>query len=302
MICYWAVFTEITTVVFISYFSLFQPIGMMELNTGNPAGDLGAVMMMYGVMSGIPGGMLAAVWWAGCFTGGTKDMTIAYFMAPRVGRTTTILAIATHTYLMFWTYGQFFLWHTFPISSLWLWSVPISMVYFGILWNSIPYLSDGPATCFAHGSGALIALGICTTLAAMVIYIVRYGCFMFPCLCAPDVPGWVFFPPSPDLSNPAVAGVWDHKLLCLFLERAAELLWDPAAALSRECLWEPEEAEYRGFTCPPQPEARPTVVTRVTLLLFASVGWTGGRTSHPSRWTRRLIREECTRASAWPTI
>ena len=75
-----------------------------------------------------------------------------------------------------------------------------------------------------------------------------------------------------------------------------------AAALSRECLWEPEEAEYRGFTCPPQPEARPTAVTRVTLLLFASVGWTGGRTSHPSRWTRRLIREECTRASAWPTI
>ena len=97
MICYWAVFTEITTVVFISYFSLFQPIGMMELNTGNPAGDLGAVMMMYGVMSGIPGGMLAAVWWAGCLTGGTKDMTVAYFMAPRVGRTTTILAMATHT-------------------------------------------------------------------------------------------------------------------------------------------------------------------------------------------------------------
>ena len=41
----------------------------------------------------------------------------------------------------------------------------------------------------AHTGGIILVMGLSTLVVYMCCFFVRFGCMMFPCLCAPDVPG-----------------------------------------------------------------------------------------------------------------
>jgi hypothetical protein len=66
-----------------------------------------------------------------------------------------------------------------------------------------------------------------------LLFVSYHACFLFPCLCAPEVPGYLFFSPSGDLDSP-LSGVFDWNY-GLFLRRFGSLEpWD--------CVWTPPEA------------------------------------------------------------
>ena len=108
--------------------------------------------------------------------------------------------------MLFWWTG---IWTTllillfrYQMTPLYLWVVPASFLYFLVLWQTWPYCLDGWPVCFPHGGPCIFWAALGTTLLWTAFFILRYGCFLFPCVCAPEVPGWFFFPPSNMLLSP----------------------------------------------------------------------------------------------------
>ena len=108
--------------------------------------------------------------------------------------------------MLFWWTG---IWTTllillfrYQMTPLYLWVVPASFLYFLVLWQTWPYCLDGWPVCFPHGGPCIFWAALGTTLLWTGFFILRYGCFLFPCVCAPEVPGWFFFPPSNMLLSP----------------------------------------------------------------------------------------------------
>jgi hypothetical protein len=65
-----------------------------------------------------------------------------------------------------------------------------------------------------------------------LLFVFHHACFLFPCLCAPEVPGYLFFPPSGDIDSP-LSGTFDANYY-LVLRRIYKLEeWD--------CVWVPPE-------------------------------------------------------------
>jgi hypothetical protein len=70
-----------------------------------------------------------------------------------------------------------------------------------------------------------------------LLFVTHHACFLFPCLCAPEVPGYLFFPPSGNIDSP-LSGTFDANY-DLFLRRFGGLntwdcVWTPPAAVTDE--------------------------------------------------------------------
>jgi hypothetical protein len=114
-----------------------------------------------------------------------------------------------------------------------------------VMWQTIPYCLEGWPACWPHSGPCVIMTAICTSLVWLSFFIIRYGCFLFPCVCAPEVPGWMFFPPSDKLRSP-LQGTWDTRLPGLFVERVLAL----AGGGEWDCAWEPEPSQYDDLIVP----------------------------------------------------
>ena len=132
--------------------------------------------------------------------------------------------------------------------------VPVSNIYFAVLWQTWPYCLDGWPICFPHGGPCLFWAQFGTSLAWTSLFVLRYGCFLFPCACAPELPGWIFFSPSNHLENPlGRQGQWDTRYIALFAERLfgrSGIGWD-----WDKCEWEPKDIDYERFYHGPQQTA-----------------------------------------------
>lgn len=121
-----------------------------------------------------------------------------------------------------------------------LWLIPIHIVLYATLLLALPYCMHGPRVCAPHVGPCLWMTHLLTTLVFLLFFFVKYGCFLFPCLCALEIPAWLFFPPSDIDEPPAVLnGTFDVYAFQLALRKICELLVNPLAEWDRDCQWEP---------------------------------------------------------------
>ena len=85
-----------------------------------------------------------------------------------------------------------------------------------------------------HTGPAVELVGIATTLIFLAGFLVARGCWLFPCLCAPEVPGWLFFPPHDPPPNPLKGQIIDLYGFRVFLDKLAN-----GFAMPDDCVWEP---------------------------------------------------------------
>mmetsp|Transcript_11393 Transcript_11393/g.37976 ORF Transcript_11393/g.37976 Transcript_11393/m.37976 type:complete len:238 (-) Transcript_11393:118-831(-) len=182
---------------------------------------------------------------AACLDPATFLATTKYVDGPRVA-----VVRRTYRYILFWwiglwTFALLILFHV-CYTPLYSWVVPVSNIYFAVLWQTWPYCLDGWPICFPHGGPCLFWAQFGTSLAWTSLFVLRYGCFLFPCACAPELPGWFFFSPSNHLENPlGRQGQWDTRYIALFAERLfgrSGIGWD-----WDKCEWEPKDIDYERF-------------------------------------------------------
>lgn len=177
---------------------------------------------------------------AGCFDTTFYAAASAYVVGPRVLRVDRILSYVQYWWTGIWTMVMLALFHV-SFNVFYLWLIPISCLYSMILWQTLPYCLDGWPVCFPHGGPSISLVAIGTTFAWVALFCLRYGCFLFPCACAPEVPGWMFFPPTDKIKSP-LDGVWDTRLAALFVQRVVGAwggeTWD--------CAWEPRPDEFEA--------------------------------------------------------
>ena len=140
------------------------------------------------------------------------------------------------SYIYLWTTGLGFIIMLVLIkiqmTLLYLWAVPVVILIYMTAWQALPYNTHGWPVCPAHTGPCLAMTAIATSLLYICLFCFYHGCFLFPCLCAPEVPGYLFFPPNGNLESP-LAGVFDLNFP-LILARFA-----PNAPLVWDCVWEP---------------------------------------------------------------
>lgn len=88
------------------------------------------------------------------------------------------------------------------LSLLYLWIIPITIVTYCACFQAIPYCLNGPAVCPLHTGPFISAAQIGTVAIWLVGFMWIRGCFLFPCVCAPEVPGYLFFPPERPSGGP----------------------------------------------------------------------------------------------------
>jgi len=131
------------------------------------------------------------------------------------------------------------------LSMLWLWIVPITVIVYAFVIHGMSYCMNGIAVCPPHTGPAIVMAQIGTTLTFLFIFFWTRGCFLFPCLCAPEVPGWVFFPPEHPPSDP-LQGDIDVSGFIILLDKASrgfppveDCVWTPPARPFIEPTWLP---------------------------------------------------------------
>jgi len=122
----------------------------------------------------------------------------------------------------------------FELGYLWQWSVPALILLYAFFLHSFPYCFAGQAICPPHTEAAVRCIMISTTFVFLLIHISWRACFLFPCLCAPEVPGWLFFPPHDPPPNPLKGQIIDLYGFRVFLDKLAN-----GFAMPDDCVWEP---------------------------------------------------------------
>ncbi|EOD36472.1 hypothetical protein EMIHUDRAFT_423031 [Emiliania huxleyi CCMP1516] len=119
-------------------------------------------------------------------------------------------------------------------SMLLLWLFPITILVYSIGANAIPACMHGLPVCPPHTGPAVAIIGMASTALFLTGFIFVRACFLFPCLCAPEVPGWLFFPPASVPVSPITDGDVDTFGVALLLDKLFG-----KSAFPSDCVWEP---------------------------------------------------------------
>jgi len=237
----WTVITELETVILNAYFPLISAVIINSESSGVAINDASVILLVFSFIPNLQEWAMGFIAFATCLTQPMFDSSMMYVVGARVATLERVFS-----YLVFWwtaicTVAMLVLIH-FSFNVFYLWVIPISAIYFMTVWQAVPYCLEGWPQCFPHSGACVTMTAISTTLVWVTLFILRYGCFLFPCVCAPEVPGWMFFPPSAHLRSP-LEGIWDVHLPLLFLDRV--LGWSGAAEW--DCAWEPLPSDYEPF-------------------------------------------------------
>jgi len=187
-------------------------------------------------------------WFLFCFNEGQISVTRKYVAGPRAAAEWRSMKFVYTWVSLIGTYLMIFSVKTY-FTILYLWFIPLFITIFAFFGHALPYLMHGAAACPPHTGPAVELVGIATTLIFLAGFLVARGCWLFPCLCAPEVPGWLFFPPHDPPDNPLQGDV-DWDAFQIFLRH----MWRgfPAA---EDCVWEPPTWDFsvhRGAHLPPK--------------------------------------------------
>ncbi|EOD06348.1 hypothetical protein EMIHUDRAFT_453462 [Emiliania huxleyi CCMP1516] len=173
------------------------------------------------------------VHWLFCLTPDQINVTTQYYAGKRA-----VDEMDAAFYLYMWSFwvvmiGNMVGWG-FELGYLWQWSVPALILLYAFFLHSFPYCFAGQAICPPHTEAAVRCIMISTTFVFLLIHISWRACFLFPCLCAPEVPGWLFFPPHDPPPNPLKGQIIDLYGFRVFLDKLAN-----GFAMPDDCVWEP---------------------------------------------------------------
>jgi len=129
----------------------------------------------------------------------------------------------------------------YRMAMAYLWIIPISVIIYSTTLLALPYCIHGPRVCAPHSGPCLSMSHLLTTIGFLLFFFIKYGCFLFPCLCAPEIPAWLFFPPS-DGYEPPIKGAFDSYAITLAISKMFELVTDPQRAWAKDCGWYPAES------------------------------------------------------------
>jgi len=184
------------------------------------------------------------VQFAACLTEEQRTLTTTFVQGHRAKAE---IRAVNQAYLWFAFIVIFSIFITFKswFSILWIWVMPFSMLYYTMVIHSVPYCMNGWTACPGHTMPCMCLTFALTSLTMFSLFILKHGCFMFPCLCKEEVPGWLFFPSSTALTSP-LRGIFDVNLW--FFERPVTRLidWFTAAAWDDDCRWEPTASSFKS--------------------------------------------------------
>lgn len=252
---FWTILFEFDTVIIPAYFPFVLALLVMETYEGNIREAAVLLLIFYLVsrlhsmaiyivelLACIPEWLIQPEDGADGFSASGPGAN-AYVRGSRVD-----VELNTLNYIYLWTTGiGFFLLlilMKLQMTMLYLWFVPAIIIWYCIAWQSIPYCLNGWPSCPTHTGPCVSLTAIATVIVFVSLFLFHHACFLFPCLCAPEVPGYLFFPPSGAIDSP-LTGKFDvsHGLFLRRLFGGGDT-WD--------CAWEPpsldaaEEAEAAG--------------------------------------------------------
>jgi len=70
------------------------------------------------------------------------------------------------------------------------------MLYYTMVIHSVPYCMNGWTACPGHTMPCICLTFALTSLAMLSLFILKHGCFLFPCLCKEEVRGWRLVAPA----------------------------------------------------------------------------------------------------------
>lgn len=240
----WSVLTEIGSVIFPAYITFMAPVIFHVVYSGEVLTDMASFILLFNTIFEFEQKALWLVQFAACLTEEQRTLTTTFVQGHRAKAE---IRAVNQAYLWFAFIVIFSIFLTFKswFSILWIWVVPFSMFYYTMVIHSVPYCMNGWTACPGHTMPCMCLTFALTSLTMFSLFILKHGCFMFPCLCKEEVPGWLFFPSSTALTSP-LRGIFDVNLW--FFERPVTRLidWFTAAAWDDDCRWEPTASSFKS--------------------------------------------------------
>lgn len=206
----WAVVTVLQGTVLPAYIVLLISTTYFTTISGETLQDMAKFYLIFAFVVNINTQALSMLQFFTCLDRSQTEYSSKYIRGHRVKK-----EVRAMTFVYGWFTGivcavSLIAFH-FTFSLLWLWQIPISMLVFEVMQSSFaPCLFGWPA-CPVGTASCLYATWSLTTLACILLFVYKHACFLFPCLCAPEIPGWMFFPPRNDLWSP-LRGAYDYDL------------------------------------------------------------------------------------------
>ena len=167
-----------------------------------------------------------------CLKADTQDATKAMVLGKRAA-----LECRSAMFLYLWTLWLFMflmgVMMKWKLTFLYLWIVPTLWLIYCAFFQGYSYCFAGQAVCPPHTGPLVRCIQVLTTGTILLGFVWMRACFLFPCLCAPTVPGWLFFPPDNPPPSP-LKGDIDWDAFSYLLGLAARGFPQP-----EDCVWEP---------------------------------------------------------------
>jgi len=244
----WTVIITIGSVVLPAYIIFMAPTIFFVVYSGEVLTDMATLFLLFDYILKWEQKSLYLIQFAACLTAEQRVGTTTYVQGARA---TAEIRAQSFAYLWYGGILMFVLiisYH-FRFGLIWMWILPISMVYFFIVTHAMPYCMHGWPICPNDTGACVFMTALATIIVFLLLFFLKHGCFLFPCLCVPDVPGWAFFPPNTAVWSP-LRGVWDVNA-GFFLHPFSRLwAWATTPFDDEKCMWEPQPENYKSQACP----------------------------------------------------
>ena len=232
---FWAVLVEFHTVIIPAYLPFLAPALILQHYEGNLR-EISKLYIVFQVILSFEEYSLYLLEFLFCFTPVQIKATTLYVAGIRAKREWCSIH-----YLYLWvlaiTVLLLIVLCKWRLSMLYLWFIPINVTIYGFVVHSLPYCLHGMAVCPPHAGPAVALMGISTLVVFVLGYLFCKGCFLFPCFCAPEVPGWIFFPPQDPPPNP-LQGDLDYDSFVIMFSKAMagfphvdDCVWTPPTSM-----------------------------------------------------------------------
>jgi len=234
---YWTILVEIWTVVLPAYLPFLCPLVLQFYFEGSLQ-NISKLYVVFVIVFRFIGGFgLSFVQFLLCLSPDTQRATTKVWAGRRAQS-----EWRSAQYLYLWALWLFMLliglMMKWKMTYLWLWTMPVLALLYCAFLQGYEYCFAGVQACPPHTGPAIHCTQILTTVAFIAGFVFLRGCFLFPCLCAPELPAWLFFPPDNPPPNPIGEGDIDWQAAMLMLSRALRGFPPP-----EDCMWAPPVGE-----------------------------------------------------------
>merc|ERR1719453_810951 len=231
-LAYWTILTEIWTVIIPAYLPFLCPIAVQMYFEFSLENIAKLYVLFDIVFKNISQYGLDFAMFLLCLKADTQKATTVMVLGKRAA-----LECRSAMFLYLWTLWLFMflmgVMMKWKLTFLYLWIVPTLWLIYCAFFQGYSYCFAGQAVCPPHTGPLVRCIQVLTTGTILLGFVWMRACFLFPCLCAPTVPGWLFFPPDHPPPSP-LKGDIDWAAFSYLLGLAARGFPQP-----EDCVWEP---------------------------------------------------------------